>query len=166
MLGPSEGEGENVKRRSRFGVLFAVVAATAGMAACNSSSNSALTPCVPPTGVTTVLVYPAPGSTGIPDNFGQVVLGSSGTGLPSSFQAVVFDTTGGMSGFTFNLVTPAASPLPTPAATPAFSNPLYQSSSSTDLYPWPQGHTLSVYLNDQSNQSCTPQTSLGSFTVQ
>jgi hypothetical protein len=121
---------------------------------------------VPPTGVTTVLVYPAPGATGVPDNFGQVILGSSGAGLPSTYQAFVFDTTGGVNGFYFNGVTQAATPLPTPAATPAFLNPVYQSSSSTDLYPWPQGHTLNVYLNDQSNQSCTPQTSLGSFSVQ
>jgi hypothetical protein len=153
----------------KFLRVFLVFAAAAlGAVACNSSNNSPPAPpaCAPPNGTTTVLVYPAPGSTGIPDNFGQVILGSTAAGLSNTYQAFVFDSSSGVNGYYFATVTPAPSPLPSPAATPTFLNPVYQSSSSTNPNLWPQGHTLSVYLNDQANSSCTPQTSLGSFTVQ
>src|ERR1035441_3025938 len=41
--------------------------------------------CALPNGVQTTLVYPAPGATGIPDNFGLVVLGSTAP-LPPTYQ--------------------------------------------------------------------------------
>jgi hypothetical protein len=118
-------------------------------------------PCTPPNGISTVLVYPAPGSTGIPDNLGVVVLGSTAA-LPSGFQAVLANNTTGNT-VTFNLVGTPPNRLPTPNTLPAFANPVYQSSGNPGVT-FVAGSTISVYLNNV-NSSCVPTTSLGSFRV-
>ena len=132
------------------------------LAGCNSGSSSNPSPCTPPNGISTVLVYPAPGSTGTPDNLGVVVLGSTAA-LPSGFQAVLANNTTGNT-VTFNLVGTAPNPLPTPNTLPAFAKPVYQSSGNPGVT-FVTGSTISVYLNNV-NSGCVPTTSLGSFRVQ
>ncbi len=132
------------------------------LAGCNSGSSSNPSPCTRPNGISTVLVYPATGSTGIPDNLGVVVLGSTAA-LPSGFQAVLANNTTGNT-VTFNLVGIPPNPLPTPNTLPAFANPVYQSSGNPGVT-FVAGSTISVYLNNV-NSSCVPTTSLGSFRVQ
>jgi hypothetical protein len=121
-----------------------------------------VTACVPPAGVQVAMVYPAPGSTAIPDTVNQVVLATLGT-LPSTFNAVLLGST--FSGYVgFGSVLPAATPLPNPAATPPFANPVYLTSNNPG-YTFTSGTTLTVQLNDLAS-GCSPGTSLGSFTVQ
>ncbi len=131
------------------------------LSACNGNANSFTGQCNPPNGISTALVYPAPNSTGIPDNFGLIVLGST-SALPGNYQAyVVNDTTGNAAYFNFVGVPP--SPLPAPNMLPSFANPVYQASGSP-LVTWVAGSTLTVYLNEQAN--CAPTLNLGSFRVQ
>jgi hypothetical protein len=135
------------------------------LAACNGSSSSgggAETQCNPPSGTSTVLVYPAPGSTGIPDNFGLVVLGSSAA-LPGGYQAYVVNNTTN-NAVVFNVVGVAPNPLPTPYATPTFPNPVYQASGNPGTT-FVAGSSITVYLNNAAS-SCYPTLALGSFTVQ
>jgi hypothetical protein len=147
-------------RRFLFG---GIGAAALLLAACNTGGGITNPgPCGPPAGTSTVLVYPAPGATAVPDNFGVIVLGSTTT-LPGSYQAYVVNTTTN-NGVLFNTLGTAPNPLPTPNATPSFANPIYQSSGNPGVT-FVAGSTINVYLNN-TNSSCNPQTSLGSFTVQ
>jgi hypothetical protein len=132
------------------------------LAGCNSNSSSNPSPCAPPSGTTTVLVYPAPNSTGIPDNFGVIVVGSTAT-LPSSYQAYVVNSTT-QNAVIFNFLGVPPTPLPTPKAVPGFANPVYQASGNPGVS-FVAASTITVYLNN-ANSGCGPTTALGSFTLQ
>jgi len=146
--------------------LFAIVAAAAVLAAgCGgggSTGSGGPASCTLPSGTQTVLVYPAPGATGIPDNVPQVVLGST-TALPSGFSAYLVNTTTQIA-FAFDNVGTAPVPIPTPNATPSFANPVYQNSANSGVT-FSAGNSISVYV-DNVNGGCVIPTSLGSFTVQ
>lgn len=148
--------------RAMFGVLVLAAVVLAGCNS-NSGSNPPTGTCGPPVGTTVALVYPAPNSTGIPDNFGVVVLGSTAA-LPGGYDVYVVNNTTQNSVY-FNTVGVPPSPLPSPYATPAFANPVYQSSGNPGTT-FVAGSTITVYLNNANNQNCIPTTSLGSFTVQ
>ena len=140
------------------------VTGAAVLAACSGNPNnynSANLTCGAPTGQV-ALVYPAPGATGIPDNFQGVIFGST-SGLSSSYQAVVVPA-GSSQGTQLAPVAIAPSPLPSPYATPSFANPNYQESASGG-YVLPAATQISVYLNDL-NSNCQPRALLGTFTSQ
>lgn len=149
--------------RSLF-VVGAAVAALAAFAGCNTKNTNPPAPgptCSPPNGTQSALVYPAPGATAIPDQFGQVIIGSTAA-LPSSWNVVLVTaiSPNGVSAGKFQSVSP---PFPTPNATPSFANPVYQSSSvGSATFP---GEVVTVYLNDTAT-NCTPAGPLGSFTTQ
>ena len=114
-----------------------------------------------PGGIQSALVYPAPNATAIPDVFGQVIIGSTAA-LPSTWNVVLVDVNspGGVGGGTF---TTPATPFPQPTATPAFANPVYQSSSfAGGNFP---GEVVHVFLNNTAT-NCTPAGPIGQFTTQ
>jgi hypothetical protein len=150
-------------RYALTGLAFA--AAAAALAACNNGGGTTLPrpgpTCTPPPGTQSALVYPAPGSTAIPDRFGQVVIGSA-PALPPSWDVVLVTPLSpfGLAGGTFTTATP---PFPSPNATPAFANPVYQSSSFAGAsFP---GEVVRVFLNNTA-AGCTPAGPIGSFTTQ
>ncbi|HTV73371.1 MAG TPA: hypothetical protein VME66_06700 [Candidatus Acidoferrales bacterium] len=154
-----------ISRRTSLLALGFSVAVSLSVAACGPQSSPTPGNCNPPNGVQTVLVYPAPGATGIPDNFGEVIFASTGTGLSASDQAFLVDnSTSGEQEYAFATVTAWSSPLPSPAATPPFANAVYQSSAST-VAEFPEGHNFTVVLNN-ANSNCFAGTSYGSFTLQ
>jgi hypothetical protein len=104
---------------------------TLAATACNGNGTFNPGQCNPPNGIATTLVYPAPNSTGIPDNVSLVVFGSSAA-LPASFQAYLVNNTT-LNSVYFNPLGTAPSPLPTPAAVPPFPGPVYQSSGNPGL---------------------------------
>jgi hypothetical protein len=140
--------------------LTVLVLSAALASGCNSSSNNP-PQCTPPNGIRTVLVYPAPGATGIPDNVGVVVFGST-SALPSSFDAFIVNNTTGNSGY-YNLLGVPPNPLPSPAATPSFASPVYQSSGNPGIT-WFAGSSLTMYLND-TGSNCVPTLNLGTIRV-
>ena len=151
-----------IMSKQRWAFSFAAIATV--LAACsgtNSGVAPAPSPCGTPSGVTqSVLVYPAPGATSVPDAFGQIVVGSTSS-IPANWDVTIvnaFNSSANGNGFTA-----APSPLPSPNQTPSFSNPVYQSSSFGTLSV--AGSTLAVYLNNL-NSNCTPSAFIGSFTTQ
>ncbi|MEO6913407.1 MAG: hypothetical protein ABI182_05245 [Candidatus Baltobacteraceae bacterium] len=129
------------------------------LAACSGNGNSSTPqqPCGSPAGTTVVLVYPAPGSTGITTNPGQVVIGSTAL-LPQSWNVVLASNQPTISGATVVTTNP---PFPAPNTTPTFANPQYQSSAI------PTGSLQSnvlytAYINDTSS-NCNPSVSIGQF---
>lgn len=136
-------------RRWTMAVCCALAAGAAILAGCNTSSNPSPGYCGTPSGPL-ALAYPAPDSTGIPDNFIGIVFATQ-PALPSSYQALILPS--GASGFVpFQLVGPAPVPLPSPFATPSFRNPVYQTSASNGFI-LPAHSLISVYLND-ANSNC------------
>lgn len=109
------------------------------------------------------LIYPIPGATNVPDAPGQIVFAVSRL-FPSTFQVLVHNdpspstATAGTSGF-FQQIN--QSQVPQPSATPAISNPLYESATVNASFPHA---TYYVFLNDTLG-GCTP-ASAGSFTTQ
>jgi hypothetical protein len=149
-----------MKQRHVFAGLVAAAAAMAGFTACSSNNSVGGTvggPCGAPSGEV-VLAYPAPNSTGIPDNFPGVIFGST-HGLGGLYQAVIVPA-GSSVGQYFNTVAPAPSPLPTPNA--PLANAVYEESSIPASYELPAHTQISVYLND-GNSNCTPSLQ-GTFT--
>jgi len=147
----------------RCALLAATVGgATLALAGCGGSNNynSANLPCGAPQGKY-ALVYPANGSTGIPDNIAGIVFGST-NGLTASYQAYLLPA-GSSTFFQFEPVAPAPSPLPTPDTLPTFANPIFQESASGGQI-LPAATQITVYLNDGFS-NCNP-TASGSFTTQ
>lgn len=152
------------KMRRTAGFLCAFVALGVGavLAGCGQSVNATPPACVAPAGVGVQVIYPAPGATGIPDAFTQVILATQG-GLPATFDVTLVGPT--FSGIAyFGSVLPAPTPFPSPAATPSFTNPTYLTSTNGG-YTFAPGTTLTAQLNDL-NSNCVPSTVLGTFTVQ
>jgi hypothetical protein len=149
----------------------AVFACTAiAVAACGGGGGSTYSPptpgptCAPPSGVQWQLIYPAPGATKVPDALSELVFAASSP-LPSSWGAAV-NTSSSLNGSvpTYNgLQTISASQVPTPSATPAFANPVYQAIPLVNSLP--SGATIYVWLNNTAS-NCTPAGPLGSFQTQ
>jgi len=134
------------------------------LAACGGGNSlSTRGQCTPPSGTQTTLVYPAPGATGIADDFGLVVLGSTAA-LPASYQVHVVNNTG-QNAVLFGSMSAAPNPLPTPIAPPAFANPVYQASVNPGQT-FAAGTIVSVYLNEENGSAyCLATLKLGSFSV-
>ncbi len=133
------------------------------LAGCNGNGSNSISQCTPPNGIGTVLVYPAPNASGVPDNFGVVVLASTAP-LPPSFQVYVVNNST-QNSVLFNILGTAPNPLPSPNAPATFANPVYQSSGAPAGTSFVPGSSISVYLND-SGSNCNPSLSLGTFRVQ
>ena len=149
-----------MRRTATLAGACAVLGLAAVLASCGPSGNAAPPTCVAPAGVQAALVYPAPGATGIPDTFSQVAIATQGA-LPATFDVAIVASSNVV---LFGSVLPAASPLPSPAATPPFGGPTYLTSTNPGVT-FASGTTLTAQLNDL-NSSCTPGTVLGTFTVQ
>lgn len=128
-------------------------------------------PCDPPAGVEDQLIYPAPGSTGIPDTIGEVIFATSSLDGLSQYNAHLSDdSTNGNYQVDFGLFQAWSSPIPQPAATPSFTNITYNASLNTGgtvtgtgtPVSFPQGHTIRVQLK---HGTCNP-IDFGTFTVQ
>jgi hypothetical protein len=136
-------------------------AATVLLSACGGNYYSSPgPPCGAPQG-TVIVAYPAPGSTGVPDNFPGIIFASTHA-LFSSYQAIVVPN-GSSIGTPLAPVAMFTPPLPTPNQTPSFANPIYQMSAANG-YILPAATLINVYLNDL-NSNCSPRL-LSSFTSQ
>jgi hypothetical protein len=143
---------------------YAAAASALWIAGCGGNSSvSTSGSCALPSGTQTALVYPAPGATGIPDNFGLVVLGSTAP-LPPTYSVHVVNSTR-QNALLFSNVRAAPNPLPVPNAPSPFNNPVYQASVNPGQT-FVSGTTVSVYLNNESGSSyCLSTLNLGSFMV-
>ncbi len=147
--------------RHIFSAVFVTGVAAAALAGCGgSTATTSPGLCGAPSGKV-ALVYPAPNSTGIPDNFSGIIFGST-NGLASSYEAWVVPNGASAPNILEPVVT-VSPPLPSPSAIPPFSNPVYQESGSDGLV-LPAATSVAVYLND-GNSNCTA-SFMGSFTTQ
>jgi hypothetical protein len=110
------------------------------------------------------LIAPAPGATGVPDAFSQVIFASS-VSFPNSYDVVVKGAPVGQTTrqVGFGRLVPAS--LPAGATAPSFPNPIYYASANPGIT-FAAATTVSVALNDEGSPNCSPGSSIGSFTVQ
>jgi hypothetical protein len=122
------------------------------------------------------LIYPVPSSTGNPTSLSEVVVATTGT-LPGAWTSgsgwdveLNYTATGAYPGHAlgneFATISPSA--IPTPNATPSFSNPSYWQSSfsyaANANTPLPPGTTITATLNNL-NSSCYPGVTIGTFST-
>jgi hypothetical protein len=117
------------------------------MCACTSTVVNVLDPCVLPSGTQATLFYPAPGSTGIPDAIGSVIV-TTNPNLPHTWIVVLENLNSGaaVSSSTYAIVDP---PFPKPNAPPPFTAS-YQGFLLPNLA---AGTSYRVFLKDKST-SC------------
>jgi hypothetical protein len=107
-----------INARMGFAMLLAATAA-----ACSSKSspvvNCGLPPPLPIPEL--ILLYPAPGATGVPDAIGSLVLSGNGEDYygPTTIALTTMSTGGGVTVVAQGTPGPAPSPLPSPLATPS-----------------------------------------------
>ncbi|HTX58529.1 MAG TPA: hypothetical protein VMH02_02545 [Verrucomicrobiae bacterium] len=144
----------------------AAIVAAALLAACNGGNTTSTYPtpgpnCVLPS--TFTMMYPENNSTA-PANTTEVYIASQNSTLANgSYQTVWVppDTNTALQGGYFTKVPLSA--VPTPRATPGFSNPVYYESS---IGPLSTGSTYQIYFNNvNSSTNCTP-TLIDTFTTQ
>lgn len=152
------------RRAMSIAWLTAALIASTAVVACGDSQNNVGQyelhgTCVPPSNVQLSLVYPAPNATAVPNNFNQIVLGSSASGgLATSYGVYILSA--GLSWTFYGLN--ASTGVPLPNATPIFPNPVYQYIGNPGVT-FPNG-TLQVFLVD-TTMDCSPGLLLGSFSV-
>lgn len=147
---------------------FARAASFAGitlLCACNGNSSPFNGPTPGPCSYQNAkiaLISPAPGASGVPDAFPEVIVATSAV-FPNTYDAVVTGSIGGVTQqVAFGQFIPAS--LPSGATPPPFPNPIYYGSTNSGVVFDPKTQ-VSVALNDVSS-SCTPGAPIGTFTVQ
>lgn len=156
-----------ISPRVLFGSL--ILAAAAALAACNNNPGYvyyAPTPgptCSP--GEAVQMVYPIPGATAVPDNPQQIVFAVPSP-LPTAWNVVLNNSAtlnGHQSSTIAGFQTITAAQVPSPAATPAAGNSVYQSVTLASGFLTAQ--TIYIWVNNR-NSNCTPDGPVGSFTTQ
>lgn len=154
--------------KKSIGALLLILAGV--LAACNGSNGSNTPPSGsgsncggPPSANQVQVLYPEPGATNVPPGIGAIYISSKGQ-LPSGNQYnLALVTSPSVQIGTSLFVGVSASKIPTPHATPSYSNPTYYASSlgpSVVL-----GPNLSVSVFWSIANACTPRTQISSFTT-
>jgi hypothetical protein len=158
------------------GALFALLAATTMLAACNGTNNGFPGPgptstpsgnCGgPPSGNQLEVVYPIPGSKNAPPNLPYIYVATKGQLPPSNQFDFYLLQSNGQSTFTGIFASTTSSGIPKPHATPKYSNPSYYATYVGGPYgsPWTIGNDQSVTLlwND-GGRNCSPHFLVASF---
>jgi hypothetical protein len=151
-------------------VLAASAVAAIGLTGCNGGSGTTNFNPPPVCGsVTSQLVYPAPGATGVSPAISQVVVAVSSPLQPvGQWNLALTNVATGTGALTLNsLQVITAAQLPAGSASTTISNPTYESAAlSSSLYTnFTAGTTIQVSLN--YNGDCTPiNVPGGTFTLQ
>lgn len=143
---------------------------------CTYCTTTNVSACTVPAGMQYSLVYPVPSSTGNPTSLAQVVVATSGT-LPPTWMSgngwdveLNYTATGAYPGHALggDFATIAPSAIPTPNATPSFSNPSYFTSTfsyaANANTPLPPGTSITATLNNL-NSSFYPGVTIGTFST-
>jgi hypothetical protein len=136
--------------RSLGCVAFGAAISLAGCNGGGSSNNPSSYPnCTAPGNFQAV--YPINGATNVPDGT-QVVYVASSVALGSQYQNVIQPPGGGA--YAGNLFTQVPlSQVPTPRATPSFSNPIYYQTAVGTLS---SASTWTFFLNNTNSANCVP----------
>jgi hypothetical protein len=149
--------------------LFALFTVASLLAACNGGNNAVNNPpgtgsnCGgPPAANQLEVLYPIPGSKKAPPGLGNIYVSTKGQLPPSNgFNFFLVQSNGG-STFTSPFFGISKSQIPTPHATPSYSNPVYYASSLPGSYFIGPSQAVSLFWND-SGTGCTPHVVVSSF---
>ena len=148
--------------------LFALFTVASLLAACNGNNNNNNPPgsgsnCGgPPASNQLEVLYPIPGSKSAPPGLGNVYVSTKGQLPPSnSFNFFLVQSNGG-STFTSPFFGVSQSQIPSPHATPSYSNPVYYASSLPTSYFIGPSQAVSLFWND-GGTGCTPHVLVSTF---
>ncbi|MGC1380977.1 MAG: hypothetical protein WA814_08140 [Candidatus Baltobacteraceae bacterium] len=155
--------------KKSIGVFAAAVAGTALLTACNGSSgNNNPPPGVgtncggPPSANQLQVLYPIPNSKHAPPALGNVYVSTKGQLPPSnSFNFFLVQANGAQT-FTSVFFGISKSQIPSPHATPKYSNPVYYASSLPPSYVIGPSQSVSLLWND-GGTGCSPHMLVSSF---
>ena len=148
------------------GALFAILAASGILAACNSGNNITVPPGTgtncggPPSSNQLEVLYPAPGSKVSP--LLQNIFISTKGQLPPNNQFNFFLVAGSSSFFTSLFQGSSAKQIPDPHATPSYSNPVYYVTSLPYGVTLGTSQTVNIYWND-GGTGCSPHFLVSTF---
>ncbi|HVA26951.1 MAG TPA: hypothetical protein VNF68_02160 [Candidatus Baltobacteraceae bacterium] len=132
---------------------------TLALAACSGSGGSTFVnptpgPTCGPVGITSQLVYPAPGATAVPDATAQIVVAVSSPLPINTYNLALIAVSNGSSAQTANYLSQiAASQLPAGSASTTIVNPTYEAVNL--IATLPAATQIQVALNIP-NSTCTP----------
>jgi hypothetical protein len=151
--------------KNSIGVLFAILAGAGLLAACNNGTVAAPpgtgSNCGGPPNQLEVL-YPAPNARHVSDALGNIFVSTKGNLPPSNQFNFLLSQSNGASTFTSLFQGTSASQVPSPHATPSYSNPTYYVTSLPASYIIGPSQTVNVYWND-GGTGCTPHFLVSSF---
>ena len=155
--------------KKSIGTLIALLSATAAMAACNSGGGGNSTPpgvgsnCGGPPNQLEVL-NPIPNTKKAPPTLANIYVATKGQ-LPASnsFNFYLVQSNGSQT-FTSTFYGISKSQIPTPHATPTYSNAVYYASSLPPSYLIGPNQSVSLIWND-GGTGCTPHTLVSSFST-
>jgi hypothetical protein len=149
-----------------IGAFTAILSATLVLSACNG--NGGISPGPAPSGTCggppnqLEVLYPIPNSKNAPPALGNIYVSTKGALPPSnSFNFFLVQSNGG-STFTGNFAQITAGQIPTPHASPSYSNPTYYASSLPPSYIIGPAQAVSLFWND-GGTGCTPHFLVSSF---
>ncbi|HMF28673.1 MAG TPA: hypothetical protein VKE42_07875 [Candidatus Cybelea sp.] len=152
--------------KQSIGVIFAILAGSGLLAACNSYSTTNAPPGTgtncggPPSSNQLEVLYPAPGKKASP-LLQNIFVSTKGT-LPPNNQFNFFLVAGNTSFFTSLFFGTSASQIPKPHAKPTYPNPTYYATSLPPSIPLGTGQTVNIYWND-GGTGCTPHFLVSTF---
>jgi hypothetical protein len=149
------------------GALLTLFGAAILLSACNGNNNGITTPpgsgsfCGGPPNQLEVL-WPIPNSKNAPSGLGNIYVSTKGTLPPSNSFNFFLVPSNGLSTFTSTFFGVSQSQIPTPHATPSYSNPIYYASSLPPSYIIGPAQAVSLFWNN-GGTGCTPHTLVSQF---
>lgn len=151
--------------KNSIGVLFAILAGAGLLAACNNGTIAAPpgtgSNCGGPPNQLQVL-YPAPGAKNVSGALGNIFVSTKGNLPPNNQFNFFLSQSNGSSTFTSLFQGTSASQIPTPHATPSYSNPTYYVTSLPASYIIGPSQSVNIYWND-GGTGCTPHFLVSTF---
>ena len=151
-----------------IGALF-LIAIAGALVACNG--NTVTTPpgtgsnCGgPPASNKLQVLYPIPSSSNAPATLSNIYVSTKGTLPPNNLYNLYLVGSNGGSTFTSQFFGVNPSKIPTPHATPSYSNPTYYATSLPPSFPVSPSTTYNIYWND-GGTGCTPHVLVSTFTT-
>jgi hypothetical protein len=152
--------------RKSIGVLIVILAGV--LAACNGNSSVSTPPgtgqnCGGPPNQLQVL-WPIPNSQNASGQFNNIYVSTKGKLPPSNLFNFYLVQSNGGSTFTSTFFGISASQIPSPHATPSYSNPIYYATSLPSGYIVGPAQSVTLLWND-GGTGCTPHTAVATFTT-
>jgi len=154
--------------KKSIGALLLILAGV--LTACNGGNSTSNPPGTgqncggPPSSSQLEVLWPIPNSKNASGQFNNIYVSTKGQLPPGNLFNFYLVQSNGGSTFTSTFFGASASQIPTPHATPSYSNPTYYATSLPSGYVVGPAQSVSLLWND-GGTGCTPHTEVATFTT-